>query len=521
MKNKKNEYLHFLYDIEKKTMDLSDELCDAYKEMPKHFENMPSDFAKLYIHKDDINLFEAMYAKIDTGAAFATSDFRLKSPEHWVRVCLFHPDCSQNIVSGFVQQVSEQYSVLLEEKEKQKAMLSEALELAERASNAKSDFLSHMSHDIRTPMNAILGFTNFALKENDLSIIKDEYLPKIQISSKHLLMLINDVLEMSRIESGKIELNETPCHLGILSREILSVINPQAKDKNINLFSKAVIKDNYVYCDKLRMNQIITNLLSNALKFTHREGTVHVEFIQHECEEAGYANFELVVKDNGIGMSKEFAKNVFEPFEQERTSTVSGMEGTGLGLAIVKKIVDLMDGTISVQSKEGQGTTFKVNFSLRLVEPRVIATLSNGDNPENEIDVDSMKAYFSGKRLLLVEDNDFNRSIAELILLEAGFIVELAEDGIYAVERVKNAPTADYYDAILMDIQMPIMDGYEATRNIRALDEDYKDVKIIAVTANAFESDVKNALAAGMNAHISKPINVDELYKVLMKEIER
>ncbi len=399
-----------------------------------------------------------------------------------------------------------------------KAALQQALHLAEQANRAKSNFLSAMSHDIRTPMNAIVGFTQLSLNEDDFSVVKGSYLPKMKTAGEHLLMLINDVLEMSRIESGKIELKEAPYHLGEISRDIEQVIGTLASEKQVIAKSEGSVSDYYVYCDKLRINQIITNLVSNAVKFTPVGGTVMVSVRQDVCDEHGYAVYEFNISDTGIGMSEEFLRNVFDPFEREKTSTVTRVEGTGLGLSIVKNLVDMMGGTIDIQSQINKGTNVRVRLKLRLAEPDVIAGLKKSTNSVQDINAEDAGAYFEGKRLLLVEDNELNRIIAETILAEAGFAVETADDGIYAVDMVKNAAD-DYYDAVLMDVQMPIMNGYEATKAIRALDGRRSGVKIIAVTANAFESDVEEAIKAGMNAHISKPIKVDELYKVLLREI--
>ncbi len=390
---------------------------------------------------------------------------------------------------------------------------------AEENNRAKTDFLSQMSHDIRTPMNAIIGFTNFAVEEEDSTVIKDVYLPKIQTASKNLLMLINDVLEMSRIESGKLELVETPCDLAEISRELTSVISVQADEKNIALHSVAKLTNSHVYCDRLRVTQIITNLLGNAVKFTPKGGEITVSMEQYDSSEDGYAMYELQVSDTGIGMPPEFVHRVFEPFERERTSTMSGMEGTGLGLAIVRNIVEAMNGMVAVKSKQGEGTTFTVRLKLRVVEKQIIKELST-EKRQYEINEAEMRAYFEGKRLLLVEDNEFNRMIAETMLTEVGFIVDQAVDGTDAVDIMQTVAEG-YYEAILMDVQMPIMNGYEATKVIRKLSNKNRNVKIIAVTANAFESDINDAKAAGMNAHVPKPINVEDIYKVLWEEIKR
>ncbi len=393
---------------------------------------------------------------------------------------------------------------------------------AEENSRAKTDFLSQMSHDIRTPMNAIVGFTNLAIKEKNIEVIKENYLSKINTSSQHLLMLINDVLEMSRIESGKMALDEVPVDLGEILDEIASIIGMRAHEEGLTLHAEGNMTDRYVYCDKLRLNQILMNLLGNALKFTPEGGSIKVVVEQEPADKAGWAVYELRVSDTGIGMSPEFARKVFEPFERERTSTVSGKEGTGLGLSIVKSIVDTMNGTITVDSVKGEGTTFTVRMKLRLVEPELAAQMKTAEakSAREELSAEELQKRFAGKRILLVEDNELNRYIAEAILKEAGFVVEQAEDGSIAVEMVSRVP-ADYYYVVLMDVQMPIMDGYEATRAIRAMEGERAGIKILAVTANAFASDVKDAEEAGMNGHIAKPIDVAALYAALTEVADK
>ncbi len=516
---------------------------------------------------------------------------------------------------------------------------------AEESSRAKSTFLSNMSHDIRTPMNAIIGFSNLALKNVADTEKARDYLGKILASSSHLLALINDVLEMSRIESGKIELDETPCNLPEILHELNSIIQGQVQNKQQELLMDALdVADEDVWCDKLRLNQIFLNLLGNAIKFTPAKGKISVRIEQKPGTREGWGNYVLRVKDNGIGMSAEFAKKVFLPFEREQTSTVSGIQGTGLGMPITKNIVDLMGGTIEVETAPGQGTEFIIALPMRLQgerrEPERIAKLEGvralvvdddfdacdaatriltklGMKPEwtmygkeaimrakqsvdqgepfglylldwrlpdlggveiarqiremgQDVPILAASAYdwnaiedqaldagisgfcekplflsdlqnalskamgqqvvipkeqdgepeakFSGKRLLLVEDNDLNREIAIEILTEAGFQVDEAANGKAAVERIQSG---GQYDLILMDIQMPVMDGYAATRAIRALtDLPMSNVPIIAMTANAFEEDKKAAIAAGMNAHIAKPLHIPTLLNTLREILQ-
>ena len=525
------------------------------------------------------------------------------------------------------------------------AKLQVAVEKAESANRAKSTFLSNMSHDIRTPMNAIIGFTTLALSNiDDTDRVKD-YLGKTLASSNHLLSLINDVLDMSRIESGKIHLEEVEVNLSDVLHDLKTIVSGQIYAKQLELYMDAMdVTDEDVYCDKTRLNQILLNLLSNAIKFTPAGGTVSVRVRQLAGQVRGCGQYEFRIKDNGIGMSPEFAKKIFEPFERERTSTVSRIQGTGLGMAITKNIVDMMGGTIEVQTAQGKGTEFTVCVPMRaqteqrpvekiteleglkalvvdddfntcdsvtkmLVKvgmraewtlsgkeavlrarqsiemsdvyhayiidwrlpdmngievtrqirslhddtPIIILTAYDWSDIEVEAKAAGVTAFcakpmfmsdlretlmsalgqkpadavqrllpeknadFKGKHILLVEDNELNREIAQEILREYGFLVDSAENGAVAVEKVSTAAPGSY-DLLLMDVQMPIMDGYTATRKIRALDDPARaKLPILAMTANAFDEDRRNALESGMNGFLSKPIVIDDLVQELHK----
>ena len=525
------------------------------------------------------------------------------------------------------------------------AKLQVAVEKAESANRAKSTFLSNMSHDIRTPMNAIIGFTTLALSNiDDTDRVKD-YLGKTLASSNHLLSLINDVLDMSRIESGKIHLEEVEVNLSDVLHDLKTIVSGQIYAKQLELYMDAMdVTDEDVYCDKTRLNQILLNLLSNAIKFTPAGGTVSVRVRQLAGKVHGCGQYEFRIKDNGIGMSQEFAKKIFEPFERERTSTVSRIQGTGLGMAITKNIVDMMGGTIEVQTAQGKGTEFTVCVPMRaqteqrpvekiteleglkalvvdddfntcdsvtkmLVKvgmraewtlsgkeavlrarqsiemsdvyhayiidwrlpdmngievtrqirslhddtPIIILTAYDWSDIEVEAKAAGVTAFcskpmflsdlretlmsalgqtpadavqrllpeknvdFKGKHILLVEDNELNREIAQEILQEYGFLVDTAENGAVAVEKVSTAAPGSY-DLVLMDVQMPIMDGYTATRKIRALDDPARaKIPILAMTANAFDEDRRNALESGMNGFLSKPIVIDDLVQELHK----
>ncbi len=405
------------------------------------------------------------------------------------------------------------------DKEHMKMLMAES-EKAKKAEQAKTEFLSQMSHDIRTPMNAIIGFTNFIKEEEDIEKIKQDYIPKIELSSNHLLMLINDVLEMSKIETGKLVFNREIYDIYAIVENVLGVIRGQAEDKRLHLITEFDVTERVVKCDKNHLSRVIINLLSNAVKFTPEEGTISISVRQQPNAPKGYVTYEIQVSDNGIGMEPEFLERIFEPFERERTSTISGMQGTGLGMAIVKRIVDTAEDTITVESTPGEGSIFTLNTTLILADAEPEEILDIDNELEKQYSPEQLKNQFEGKRILLVEDNEFNSTIATAILENAGFMVETAENGKIAVQKVMDAPSSEYYNLILMDIQMPIMNGYEATKQIRTLDDARSEVKIIAVTANAFEIDKENAKNAGMNGHVSKPLDIDNLYQVLIEVTE-
>ena len=390
----------------------------------------------------------------------------------------------------------------------------DALKVAESASKAKSTFLSNMSHDIRTPMNAIIGFATLALDDiRDGKKVQD-YLSKILSSSKHLLGLINDILDMSRIESGKVVLEEQETDLVTTLQELQSIMEGQAKERKLKLHvDYSNLRDRHVYCDKTRLNQVMFNLLANAVKFTSEGGSIWLTMSQLEptYEVEDRAIYEIRVKDTGIGIGKEFIKHIFEPFERERTSTVSKIQGTGLGMAITKNIVDMMGGTIEVESQKGVGTEFIIRLELRL---QAEAGVANEVGAKQHSHAEGV-AEFAGKRLLLAEDNELNREIACMLLSKYGFVIDTAENGQEAVDLVA-ASAPDYYDLVLMDIQMPVMDGHEATRRIRSLeDKELAKVPVVAMTANAFDEDRKAAKECGMNGFISKPINMQEVVQAL------
>ena len=382
--------------------------------------------------------------------------------------------------------------------------------LAEKNSRAKSTFLSNMSHDIRTPMNAVTGYTALALREEGISDKLRSYLNNIDTSSRYMLSIINDILDMSRIESGKMELDLVPADLVAVIDEIESIFRHQMEAKQLAFTSDSSgISDRYVVCDKNRLYRIIMNLVSNAFKFTPDGGSISL-VMKQTGSGGGSADYVLSVKDNGIGMSPEFAEKIFEAFERERTTTVSGIQGTGLGMSITKRFVEMMGGSIEVITEKDKGTEFVITLSFPIADDDQIRSLKPDD------DDSASRRALEGKRVLLVEDNPINSEIATMMLTHEGLVVDAAGDGRQAVDKVADAPD-DAYDIILMDIQMQVMNGYEAAEAIRALPSPKGDIPIIAMTANTSSEDIQAARDAGMQGHVAKPIEVDKMIDTLIK----
>ena len=410
-----------------------------------------------------------------------------------------------------------------EEKEReieQDKNLRNALAAAEHANKAKTVFLNNMSHDIRTPMNAIIGFTALATAHIDNTELVLDYLKKIHTSGQHLLSLINDVLDMSRIESGSVEIEYAAVHLPDILNDLKTIIqgSSYSRQQKLSIDTQDILYEDII-TDKLRLTQVLLNISSNAVKFTPAGGRISICVSEKPCNRDGFATVIFRVKDNGNGMSQEFRKHVFDSFSREHTVTENGIGGSGLGMAIAKNIVDMMGGTIQVESEVGKGTEFTVAFECKIAGAAVKQEPAPepGDliKSENQKPQTESKRSYKGKKALLVEDNELNREIATAILEEIGLDVDIAEDGTDAVNMMSSAEGRKY-DLIFMDIQMPKMDGYTATREIRTLDDlKCANIPIIAMTANAFEEDRKKAIKAGMNGHIAKPISADAILENL------
>lgn len=403
----------------------------------------------------------------------------------------------------------------LQKKEEEiRRILERARDEAEKGNRAKSNFLSSMSHDIRTPMNAIIGYTNIALdKIDDKEMVRDS-LTKIVASSHYLLSLINDVLDMSKIESGKIQLNVNKCDLNKIFERIADLTRSQARKKSLAVsFNTDQVSHPFVIADELRLEQVLINIAGNAVKYTPDGGSISIDAKEAEELPDGKSRYRFSVRDTGIGMSEDFLPHIFESFSRETNSTINKIQGTGLGMAITSRLVELMGGEISVSSKLGEGSEFVVTLTLPHWEKSTENELSGTDEAPFD------KAALVGKKILLVEDNDINAEIATLVLSDFGFTVDRACNGQEGVDRITEKGSG-YYDVVLMDIQMPVVNGYEATKQIRGLDTEYaKRLPIIAMSANAYEEDVRESLASGMNGHIAKPFDPQALAAELYRRI--
>lgn len=397
---------------------------------------------------------------------------------------------------------------LIKKERMQEAKLKEAYIVAEEANKAKTDFLNNMSHDIRTPMNVILGY-NELMKQYLTDPILVDYQNKIEQSGKLLLSIINNVLDMARIESGKMVVEERAEQIGLVVEEIENVFESSAQEKNIVFTTSVDVDHTHVLWDGFKVREILMNLVGNAFKYTPDGGHIAIDVKELDCARSGYVRIQTQIKDTGIGMSEDYLPTLFDSFSREYNTMIGKVSGTGLGMAIVKNLVDMMDGDICVKSKIGEGTCFTLTFEHKIADADSIEW-------NQELDVLDEKSILEGKRVLLVEDNELNAEIAMAILEQSGLVLDRVEDGLACVNRLSEVD-ADLYDLILMDIQMPNMNGYEATRRIRQFENEKKaSIPILAMTANAFEEDKKMAMEAGMNGHISKPIDVNVLEKQII-----
>ena len=403
---------------------------------------------------------------------------------------------------------------LIKKERMQEEKLKKAYVAAENANKAKTEFLNNMSHDIRTPMNVILGYNH--LMKSQLTESKQlDYQKKIEQSGKLLLAIINNVLDMARIESGKIKVDENYERVGEVVDEIISTFSSEAEEKEIHLSGSMKVTHRNILCDGTKIREIYVNLVSNAMKYTPRGGNVTITVEELPCEKEGYIKVKSEIKDTGIGMSKEYLPTLFEPFSREQNTTTRRIGGTGLGMPIVKKMVDLMGGSIEVASELGKGTVFTFTLMHKIADRKFYSQKTEA------AETSEMGKNLSGKHVLLAEDNDLNAEIAVTVLEETGIVIERVEDGIQCVNRVAQMSPGTY-DLILMDIQMPNMDGYKATRCIRRLDDKKKaEIPIIAMTANAFAEDRKKAFDAGMNGHIAKPIDIEKLGAVILSVLNK
>lgn len=425
-----------------------------------------------------------------------------------------HTEAYGDIFYVFIDDNTERMKHYMTEQVQRQNLLESALSQAQTANIARNTFLQNMSHDIRTPLNVIIGYTELAKKHKMEQNKIENYLNQICAASEQLLSIVKASLEVTRIESGKVYLVENIVALDDLLADIECSIRPQVKAKAIHFaMDRSQVRHNVIYIDDIRMKEILFQLLDNALKYTQQGGLVRLTVIETEAKMSRYAQFVFTVEDNGRGIAQEFRKDLFQPFERERNTTKSGVLGTGLGLSVVKNLVELMDGSIEVESNVGQGSRFRIRLLLKVPEEL---------SEENPILVDSDSSInLEGKRILLVEDNEINREIAQELLMDEGYLVETANDGSVAVEMIKNA-SPSYYSLVLMDIQMPVMDGYTATREIRALqDEKLARIPIIALSANAFAEDYKRSIEAGMDAHVPKPIQMEELQETIRHVLGR
>ena len=502
--NLKTKKIELVKRSRKTDLDIKDNIAD-WKPQFKIIEDIIAEpFVQKYIDFFDI---QTMAARLHNKESMS-SEFKKKNGSWFLSMVVPQSyDKNGNVTSVLIANrdvTDEKMRELKQEEELREAKLK-----AECANKAKSSFLYNMSHDIRTPMNAIIGYADLAsrhLKETDKL---GRYLEEIQICGKELLSMLGNVLDIARIENNKVEMEYTVSNVHECFENCVIMFQQQAESKNQTISLAEQIMYPYVYMDAPHLSEVCLNIISNAIKYTNTGGTISCNVIQKSCEREDWCNMIVTITDNGIGMSEEFQKRIFEIFERERNTTSSHIEGSGIGMCITKKLVELMDGTIEVKSKQGKGSTFTVTIPCRKAskEDSIVKKNSNLSN----------KNCLNGVRILLVEDNKINTEIATELLKEEGCIVETANDGVACVDMIEKAD-AGYYKMILMDIQMPVMNGYDATLAIRKMKDTKKArIPIIAMTANAFAEDTQKVLSVGMNAHVAKPVDMNILVPTMMK----
>ena len=502
--NLKTKKVELVKRSRKMDMDFEENRADWDPQFDIIKDIIAKPFVQKYIDFFDI---QTMAARLHNKESMS-SEFKKKNGSWFLSIVIPQSyDKNGNVTSVLIANrdvTDEKLRELRQEEELREAKLK-----AECANKAKSSFLFNMSHDIRTPMNAIIGYADLASRHLKETEKLGRYIEKIQICGKELLSMLGNVLDLARIENNKVEMEYTVSNVHECFENCVIMFQQQAESKNQNLSLTEQILYPYVYMDAPHLSEVCLNIISNAIKYTNTGGTISCNVLQESCEKEDWCNMIITIADNGIGMSDEFQKRIFETFEREHNSTSSHIEGSGIGMGITKKLVELMDGTIEVKSKQGEGSTFTVTIPCRKAS-KDDALVKKNNNPCNE-------NCLKGVRILLVEDNEINTEIATELLTEEGCIVENANDGVACVDMIEKAD-ADYYRMILMDIQMPIMNGDDATLAIRKM----KDVKksripIIAMTANAFAEDTQKALSVGMNDHVAKPVDMNILVPTMMK----
>ena len=502
--NLKTEKIELVKRSRASAMGIEEDSGDWYPQFEIIKEVIAEPFVQKYMYFFDIKTMAARLRNKES-----MSDEFMKKDGTWFLSMIVPQtyDADGNVASVLFANrdvTDEKLRELRQEKELREAKLK-----AESANKAKSSFLFNMSHDIRTPMNAIIGYANLATRHVNDTEKLSRYLEKIQVCGEELLSLLNNVLNLARIENNKTEMEYTVSNVRENFENCITMFQQQAESKNQTLSMTEQILYPYVYMDAPHVSEICLNIISNAIKYTNAGGSISCYIAQTSSEKEDWCNLAITVTDNGIGMSEEFRKHLFEAFERESNTTLSHVEGSGIGMGITKKLVELMDGTIEVKSKQGEGSTFTVTIPCRKAsEEDFLVKKNNALHDKN---------YLSGVRVLLVEDNEINREIATELLTGEGCIVETASDGVSCIDMIEKAD-ADYYKMVLMDIQMPIMNGYDATLTIREMKDSKKaGIPIIAMTANAFAEDANKALSVGMNDHVAKPIDMSILVPTMMK----